>query len=187
MAEWDRQEGEPVNWFERFESYRKMGPQRTLLGCVNKERQNRATSNIPGAWRDAAEKWRWKARAEAWDAEQTRLNREAEVEVLVSRRKAWIAQAQAVQGKAVERLLTLEADDLSFRDVLAGLAEGVRLELLARGQPGEITEQQHKDMSEAKRHDAIQSILRRFLAPPGPAEARTGSGDSSRNGDATSH
>ena len=140
MAEWDRQEGESAKLFARFERYRSMGPSRTLE-AVHRAETGRVTP-APGQWRADYERWRWRQRAESWDAEQTRLSREAEAAELAERRKAWVAQAQAVQGKAVEAILNMDAAALSYRDVLSGLVEGVKLELLARGQPGEIRKQE---------------------------------------------
>lgn len=86
---WDRQRDaqgnlEPLLWFTRFESYRLMGPGRSLLGCVNAERGRKGqkkAAKTPGSWSRAAETWRWRERAEAWDmAEVQRQRAEQEAE-----------------------------------------------------------------------------------------------------------
>jgi hypothetical protein len=75
---WDRQRDsagnlEPSLWYSRFLAFRLMGPGRSLLGCVNQEREQKGEkrrNSVPGAWFRACEKWRWRERAEAWDAHQ---------------------------------------------------------------------------------------------------------------------
>jgi len=71
MSEWARREGEPTIWYNRFERYRLMGSNRSMLGVVmaemGKDGQKRTSQNIPNSWRLNADKWEWKARAEAWD------------------------------------------------------------------------------------------------------------------------
>jgi hypothetical protein len=146
---WDRQPDEPTRWFDRFERFRQAGARRTLLGCINAEREENGEkrySSVPGSWTAASEKWKWRERATAWDDYQRELARKEEQEELTRRRRVHIAQAQFVQGKAVERLKNLDAATLTPRDVLAYLSEGVRLELLARGAPSEITEERRREL-----------------------------------------
>jgi len=67
---WEKQDGEPTLWHTRFEYYRLMGPGRTLLGTLNRDRAQIGKGRAkcaPGTWRRAMENWSWKARAEAWD------------------------------------------------------------------------------------------------------------------------
>src|SRR5262249_13079902 len=139
---------EPGMWYARFEAFRMLGPRRSILAVYNSEREKDGESaalSVPGAWNDAAKTWRWRDRAATWDAEQTRLARVAEADELAERRRAWIKQARSLQDKAVERLETMGADELSFKDVLAALGEGMKLELLARGQATEIGRVEHAD------------------------------------------
>lgn len=86
---WDRQtdgngKPEPILWFSRFESYRLLGPKRSLLAVYNKEREKAGKSGAkrtPSSWDKQARAWNWQGRAEAWDAaeaERERLEREAE-------------------------------------------------------------------------------------------------------------
>jgi len=105
---WQRQRGEdgelePNLWFSRFTDYRLAGPSRSLLGCVNRERVTKGhkESNFtPGSWREAFERWNWKARVEAWD-EHIRQELEAEWE---ARRKEVKEQEWASAGKLLERV-----------------------------------------------------------------------------------
>lgn len=178
---WDRLEDEPIRWFDRFERFRSMGPQRTLLGCVQgeaKEGNKKQPSGIPGAWSEAAEAWRWRERAEAWDAAQTQLARAAESSDLADRRKKWIASARALQDKAMERLATIDAVDLNFKDIREGITSAIKLELLARGEPTDINKNENSgDIcgTEAERFAAIAAIVRRYLSPEANAQSCPGS------------
>lgn len=67
---WERMEDETNRWYHRFEAFRLLGVSRSLNAAVNQERvaKGRTESrHAPGSWRNAAEKWRWYERAEAWD------------------------------------------------------------------------------------------------------------------------
>jgi len=68
-------ENEPILWYTRFERYRLMGSNRSLLGVYKtelgrKEQNNKPPVNAPMVWRKAAESWNWKARAESWDMQE---------------------------------------------------------------------------------------------------------------------
>lgn len=78
---WERQRGESVLWFGRFELYLRLGWKRSLYGACIKEwellsigleaveaaKPPKRPTGTPGAWRVAAEKFHWVERAEAWD------------------------------------------------------------------------------------------------------------------------
>jgi phage terminase large subunit len=92
---WDRQEGEPNRWFQRFSQFRLLGYTRTIeavyrADCLAKGRVARRPYK---SWFTAIEQWQWRARAEAWDKHLSDLAAEmvetawrsrimAEVEVL---------------------------------------------------------------------------------------------------------
>jgi hypothetical protein len=140
---WDRMPGEPNRWFSRFERYRLVGSGRTLLGTVNAEKgqkgQKRQTV-IPGAWSRAAAQWRWKQRAEAWDEQERQKAREAHAHAIEEMNQRHVQEAQALQSKAIQRLKTLDLDDLSAADVARFVVEATRLERTARGEPEAIEE-----------------------------------------------
>jgi hypothetical protein len=73
---WERLPDEPDRWYARFEVYRLIGPNRSLLGVYRLVTQLLGrTGRAPGqAWQQAAQRWNWQARAQAWDtAEEARL------------------------------------------------------------------------------------------------------------------
>lgn len=173
MAEpWDRQDGEPARWFDRFERYRKLGPRRTFEGAFREDTGGNGRAN--GRWWAEAARWRWKERAEAWDAEQVRLAREEEKQELERRRKAWKVQFQGAQAKATEALLALDPTTMSPRDILAYLVEGMKGELLARGEPTTVVENRHRDVCAEEMTDEELEAIARSANDPGSEAGPTG-------------
>lgn len=67
---WEQRDGEPNRWYQRFNAFRLAGPGRSILTVSNAEKAlkgRKESKYTPGSWRNAAEKWQWKARANAWD------------------------------------------------------------------------------------------------------------------------
>ena len=68
--------GEPSLWWRRFQSYRDIGPKRSLQKTFEKERaklvllgtkEENPKQVVPGSWKLASKTWNWVARARAWD------------------------------------------------------------------------------------------------------------------------
>jgi len=105
MVDWDRQPGEPMLWYNRFEIYRLMGPDRSLLGAYKlylheKARKDakKSPKTTPRPWNRNAEAWRWQARAEAWDIEVLRERAEQEEKEREEARRRRIEIARGLQG-----------------------------------------------------------------------------------------
>lgn len=67
---WERMDDEPAFWFRRFEAFRMLGHDRSVLGIFNQWRlaKSRGVSrSAPKSWRNASKTWNWFVRAEAWD------------------------------------------------------------------------------------------------------------------------
>ena len=66
---WDRQEEEPSRWYQRFNAYRLAGPGRSIEAVYRAECEARRNKvkRPSHVWYDNAERWSWKARAQAWD------------------------------------------------------------------------------------------------------------------------
>jgi hypothetical protein len=82
---WDKWELEPVEWFKRFEKYRKMKPLRDLDILYEKEkahykfmRGNLRKFPAKSSWQVASRKYKWKERAESFDLEEIKQARVAE-------------------------------------------------------------------------------------------------------------
>lgn len=101
LQPWQRLSDEPNKWFLRFDEYRRLGPDRSILAVFNQWRAAKSREvarNSPKSWRDAAEKWQWRQRAEAWDEserlhdEQTWLERREQL-----REREWAAAQKLIE------------------------------------------------------------------------------------------
>jgi len=77
---WDRRPGEPSKWFIRFEVYRQLGAERTMLAAYRLTGNRPDARKVPGSWTRVVEVWEWKKRVWAWDDAQILKAREAEAE-----------------------------------------------------------------------------------------------------------
>ena len=140
---WDRQPGEPTRWFDRFERFRLAGPGRSLLGTVNAEQVDKGghkRTKVSGAWDQAAIRWNWRKRAEAWDDHQREKARETHAQEIEEMNRRHIEEAKALQSKAIQRLKSLDVGELSSTDVLRYFVEASKLERSARGEPETVEE-----------------------------------------------
>ena len=101
---WDKRDDEKMFWYSRFERFRLMGPQRSLLGAYLSEEGEqgrvRKCKKAPTSWIKARDRYDWVTRAEAWDAEQQRVDREEwERRKSIQRQKEWEA-AEKLAEKA---------------------------------------------------------------------------------------
>ena len=73
---WERYPDEPSFWYQRFLTYRDIGPQRTLSRAYRNWLQDVEHKEIlpgepapalPADWRRFSYVWDWKSRAQAWD------------------------------------------------------------------------------------------------------------------------
>lgn len=108
---WERQDGEPNNWYSRFVIFLQMGPSRSLLGSINLEKAQKGLEKlnyVSQSWREAAKQWDWRERAEMWDE---------------YRRKQVFVQGNAYDVNRVEKLNKytemLEAEIDKMLDALA--------------------------------------------------------------------
>ena len=115
MNAWDRQEGESSLWYGRFDEYRLMGPERSVLSVVNRRRRDqskRQAKYSPGAWLEKANTFKWKDRSEAWD-ESERQRQAALREEEADRLFENVEQAmKALYAKYSQRLQELDPDDI---------------------------------------------------------------------------
>ena len=165
---WDRQrneqgELEPAKWFQRFDLYRLLGPDRSIFAAYNEWRisikQRKPATGTPLWWLKYAEAWDWQKRAELWDEEQRRIRLVAEQSAIEDMNKRHINISLGLQtagGKGLGRLVKmldlvqigkdgevlkdkagnpLPAYELSDNEIRHYLKEGIELERLTRGLP----------------------------------------------------
>lgn len=122
---WDRQDGEPAMWFERFTAFRRLGPARSIERAyrsqIKPEQGKTGQKRAARHWFDAADEWAWKARAEAWDKyEHERFEKE-----FAGRRQKnkaeRIRQLESFQAKLSEAVLELTAGSIDWKEAISGL------------------------------------------------------------------
>jgi hypothetical protein len=102
---WERQEGETLLWYRRFERFRLMEPVRKIALVFQEEQQTeenrgKQRNEPPGVWYEIAKQWRWEDRAAAWDA-----YRDEQIETqIVAERKKVLKSRFALMHKRVELL-----------------------------------------------------------------------------------
>jgi hypothetical protein len=83
---WDRQSGEPLAWFLRFEQFRILGPDALPIDVANLERieAGRKRSKIlTPSWKEAVKKWKWVERRDAYYIWLTQLQRQKEFDAVM--------------------------------------------------------------------------------------------------------
>lgn len=154
---WERQKGESRQAFQAFAIYRDMGAARSLQKVAQQLSKSLA---LMKRW---SEKWSWVARAAAWDAELDRRAREAQEKARAEMAERHIKEAMLFQQKVVERLKTLEPDELSPSDLAKWFDIAVKVERLARGEPTENVKQEVQGQV-TQRHE--YDLARRILEDP---------------------
>lgn len=143
---WEQQPGESAKAYAAFCLYRDLPPAKRSLRAVTeliygpKPGMKRSQRNVPGKIRDWAARWRWAERAKAWDEEQDRQNREAQLQAIKEMRERHAEQAKYLQAKALEALQKMVPQEFSPADALRYLIEGAKLERISRGEPETIQE-----------------------------------------------
>lgn len=156
---WDRQAGEPALWYNRFTVYRRMGPERTLLGAWRKATEAesggiRRGAKLPGAWQRQYERWTWKARAEAFDRHKEaaaerkwnqRYDQQRETEWglsqdLIAKAKQMMSMPLVKTNRTVEEdgrtiITEVETARWAFRDAAGFIDTASKLARLAVGKP----------------------------------------------------
>jgi len=167
-AGWRRMAGEPELWYRRFVGFCVLGTERSLEQawrhhCL--QVGGRAQRSLPQAWRAAAARWQWPARAATWDRA---LAQEAAQE------GAPLATSGAAlpEGAAVEGLVSAEvaaegraAEGVAAAGTLRAHTRRRRLELLDRliAQTGRALEAAQLETLEPEQLREMLPTLRQLL------------------------
>ena len=99
---------EPDRWFDRYERFRLLGPQRTVTAAWRSEDpEANANNSVPPHWYETSRKYRWRERAGAWDDEQREKMREAESLALEQRRAAWLELETRASNAMIKKALDM--------------------------------------------------------------------------------
>jgi hypothetical protein len=148
---WERWPGESDAAFSAFVLFRDLGPQRSLDGASTLYHARNQPAPLPppgttknkkcsGQIRSWAKRWDWRARAAAWDAEQDRLVRQAQLQEILDMRKRHAQEAMLLQQVATQRLRALDPQTLTPWQSLQFISEATKIERLSRGEPESIDE-----------------------------------------------
>jgi hypothetical protein len=142
---WDRLEGEPFMWFDRFDYYRMLGPERTIGGANRvycEERGKKYTKNGAYHWRKIAEEWRWQERAEAFDIHIRNERLRAEEEERAKMLREHISMARSMWGFGLTELKRMLKEETTLNPTEARIyiKDGVTMERQARGLPEYLLE-----------------------------------------------
>ncbi len=180
-AIWEKLGSETPKAYSAFLTYRNMPASRRSIRNAVKELYGDILSSKVRQFQTWSARYAWVARSGAWDEEVDRVEREEQINAVREMRKRQAKIAQAMQQKAVERLRTMQAAELTVADVLSFLTSGFRMEAGALGEPQEIQRvsnvllNMNVDYTTMKDED-LRSIIARnvsdksFPMPPKPIE-----------------
>lgn len=131
---WERQKGESLKAFEAFAVYRDM-PQRSIRTVAQ---QLDKSATLIGRWSSTHE---WQKRVAAWDAEQDRIARQAQIDEIRKMRKRHSDLASAMLVKAARALQKIPEDEIKAGDVSRMVDTAAKLERISRGDVGEVVEE----------------------------------------------
>ena len=159
---WEKQAWETPGAFAAFTVYRDLNPrERSLEKASEVLKKKRFT-----LWGWSA-KYRWVDRVSEYDAYLDGIKLKRVKSMIGDMAERHVRLSGALQGKIVERLSSIKADDLSAADVAKWLDTAVKIERLSRGETTEKvdstvetvepTEEQKKARAEAAKRvlDAI--------------------------------
>lgn len=146
--EWDRRSNEPPKAFRAFTIYRDMGPSRSIdKAYLSFSQQHTAIEKQPsgkraaGIWQDWSRTYDWVKRAAAYDEwidkELQKQILEERVNAVIEMNQRHINMAKAMQGKVIQRLQSIQPEDLKPFDVRSWFEIAVKIERLILGAPTE--------------------------------------------------
>lgn len=123
---WERQQGESAQAFEAFDTYCKMGADRS----VRKVAQELTKSEtLIKRW---SSRWEWQRRCREYDNEIKRQELAEQKKEFKKMQDRQIKTAMLMQKKAVKALDNLDWAILEPKDILRFISEGVKLEKATR-------------------------------------------------------
>ena len=132
---WERQLDDTNKSFEAFCIYRDMGRDRALSKVAAELGK---TVALIERW---SSKFNWVKRCEAWDDEQDRVAREAQLNEIKKMRKRHADLATAMLLKSARALQRLPEDEIKAQDISRMVDVASRLERISRGDVGDVIEE----------------------------------------------
>ena len=121
-APWDRREDETPKAFAAFMAYRDMGRERSLNRCSKAD--GAPTVGLLKRW---SSRYEWQARCVAWDRHLDATRQQALKEEVKDWTREALKELREFQIKALERLRTLKADEMTPGEALKFYTEAATL------------------------------------------------------------
>jgi Mg-chelatase subunit ChlI len=131
---WDRRSNETSKAYAAFTIYRDMGPERSIALVAEECRKNISLMN---RW---SQRHQWVSRVHDYEAHLEKVAQASREKEIADMRKRHVTLGMALQSKAAEKLKALDGKNMKVPDAIKALAEGTKLERLARGEPTETIE-----------------------------------------------
>lgn len=139
-APWEQQSGESDKSFAAFCVFRDIGSSRSVHKAYVQSTGKTQAKQADGRWNGWASQNNWHTRASAWDGEQDRVKRQANLKAVAEMGERHAAIALGFQSKVAARLKSINPEELSPADMERWFKTAAMLERLARGEPDSITE-----------------------------------------------
>lgn len=161
MDAWAQQPKEPGHWYDRLERFRLLGPGRSIEVVFRQER----TAGRPSKhWYEAAKRWRWVERAEAWDGANREEIRAAEADRRFDAREKRLAEEETLRAGMFAALSKIEWGKLEQAQALGLLpqlrifySDLIKAERLEYGEATEVT----KDVNALALQDELDAKLKK--------------------------
>jgi hypothetical protein len=155
LRPWERQPGESPAAFTAFQTYRDLGPARSLdevdrrlypplAGAPSERPSSAPRTRRCGRISLWSRQHRWGKRVDEWDRHVDREGRIAHIESVRAMNERHAVAARHLQTRALEALQEMPATDLAAADVLRFLVEACKLERLAVGEVTDRTATESK-------------------------------------------
>lgn len=168
VESWKRREGESSKAYQAFLTYRELGAERSIREAFRQYNRNaEKVHKREEVWWRWSSKYKWVARAEAWD---TYINSTLDKKLLkgISEMRArHIERAIKLQDKVIDRLDALEPEEIEPKHIPKYIETAVRIERMARGQ---VTEVVQRGLSELPNESQISAIIALLDGVPGAKE-----------------
>ena len=132
---WGRLPDESAKAYEAFCAYRDLGPSRSI------PKAGEIVGKGKGTLEPWSSKYNWPERAAAWDAEQDRIARKAQLDEIIKMRKRHAEIAKRALEKVSEALDNIETDRMNNSDIARLMEVSSKLERLSRGDVGDVIEE----------------------------------------------
>jgi len=135
----DIQPKETARAFEAWRNYRDLGPKRTHRKVSDAKTiggKKVADYHTVVKW---SAKWKWADRLTQWKRDQEETFRAKEEEAIQAMVARHTRVSLILQNKASEKLNLLNGEDLTVKDALEYVKEGIRVERQSRGEPEMIS------------------------------------------------